>query len=189
MSIKSENIVYIYYYDGINQENVKTIINIISALVSREKPTCLYFIFASNGGSVDAGVVFYNFLRSLPVTVITHNIGVIDSIANVIFLAGKKRYAVPHSTFLLHGVSIHIQNLILYLPSINEMLDRIKQDHKKIANIVCENTTITEKEITELFLQGETKDVQFALSKNLIHAIKLPEIPRDARIISIHGNS
>ena len=33
-----------------------------------------------------------------------HNIGSIDSIANVIFLAGQKRYAAPNSSFLFHGI-------------------------------------------------------------------------------------
>jgi len=68
------------------------------------KPDVLYFLFSSNGGSVNAGIALYNFLRALPVEIIMHNTGSIDSIATVIFLAADKRYAALHSTFLFHGV-------------------------------------------------------------------------------------
>lgn len=187
---KNEKIIYINYVDGIDQNKVKNIIGIISNIYAQEKPDILYFLISSNGGEVDAGVTLYNFLKSLPVKIITHNIGSIDSIANVIFVAGDERFAVPHSTFLFHGV---IFNLIgptsLSLPQLNEMKDRINKNHDTIAGIVCENTKMEEKEIKELFAQGETKDANFALQKGIVNEIKLAEIPKDAPFITININN
>src|SRR5207253_6450721 len=60
----------------------------------------IYILFASYGGNVAAGIAAYNALRALPVKLITHNIGNVDSIANIIFLAGQERIAVPHATFM-----------------------------------------------------------------------------------------
>jgi len=54
------------------------------------------------------GVTLYNFIRSLPVKTIMHNIGIIDSIANVVFLAANERYANPSSSFLFHGVGFDV---------------------------------------------------------------------------------
>ena len=66
-----------------------------------ERKDFFYILFSSPGGNVSNGITIYNFLRALPVRMIIHNIGIVDSIANVIFLGIDERYAVPHSSFLL----------------------------------------------------------------------------------------
>ncbi|MGP0943820.1 ATP-dependent Clp protease proteolytic subunit [Serratia sp. CY74737] len=57
---------------------------------------------SSQGGETAAGFTAYNFLKSLPVTLRTHNLSNVESIANIIFLAGSERFANPLSRFLLH---------------------------------------------------------------------------------------
>lgn len=57
---------------------------------------------SSQGGETAAGFTAYNFLKSLPVTVRTHNISNVESIANIVFLAGSERFANQLSRFLLH---------------------------------------------------------------------------------------
>ena len=39
-----------------------------------------------------------------------HNVGQVDSSANVIFLAADERYASPHTTFLFHGMNYTFSN-------------------------------------------------------------------------------
>lgn len=186
-NINEENAIYVYYYDDIDAGRVKNVMAIISNIIGKEKPAALYFLFASRGGQVDAGVTFFNFLKSLPVKIIMHNIGVINSIANVIFLAGKKRYASPHSTFLFHGAAVPL-NGNYSLPQLNEIKDSLDKDQNTIAGIVCDNTKMLRKTIEKLFLQGETKDVQFALKHGIIDEIKLPQMPQNARFVSININ-
>jgi len=179
--------VYVYFYDDIDAGRVKTIMAILSNIVANEKPDTLYFLFASRGGQVDAGVTLYNFLKSLPAEIVMHNIGVINSIANVIFLSGSKRYAAPHSTFLFHGAAVQL-NGNLSLPQLNEIRDSPSKDQDTIAGIVCDNTKMQRKTIETLFLQGETKDVKFALEHGIIDEIKSPQMPKDAVFVSININ-
>jgi ATP-dependent protease ClpP protease subunit len=117
-----------------------------------------------------------------------HNIGVINSIANVIFLAGAKRYASPHTTFLFHGAASQLNGMIS-LPQLNEIKDSLQKDHDTITGIICDNTKITEDEIKKLFFEGETKNVQFALEKGIINKIEGAKIPQEAKFISININS
>ncbi len=42
--------------------------------------------------------------EGVPYKLITHNVGNVDSIGNVIFLAAEERYACSTSTFMFHGV-------------------------------------------------------------------------------------
>ena len=93
------DVFYISYYDAIDVPHVKAIMTVCNNILSQTPmPSTLYFLFASQGGSVDAGIALYNYLKSLPVKIVMHNTGSIDSIANVICVGGQERYAAPHST-------------------------------------------------------------------------------------------
>lgn len=187
LMIGENDTVYFYYYDVIDSNRVKMLMSLVGQVIGKEKCKSIYFLFASRGGEVDAGITLYNFFKSLPVEVIMHNIGVINSIANVIFMAGVKRYAAPHTSFLFHGAQSQLSGHFS-IPQINEILDSLMKDHDKIAGIIQENSQITKKEIKKLFAQGETKDVHFALKKGVIHKIEIPQVPQNARFITVNIN-
>jgi ATP-dependent Clp protease, protease subunit len=58
----------------------------------------------SGGGFVDPGFAVVDLFQLAPVPVWTVNIGDASSMALTIFLAGKKRFAFPHSTFMAHSI-------------------------------------------------------------------------------------
>lgn len=70
--------------------------------VANSKADEIRLQISSTGGSLFEGFALYHFLRSLPLKVTTHNIGNIDSIANIVFLAGEIRRACSEGRFLLH---------------------------------------------------------------------------------------
>ena len=144
---------------------------------------------ASPGGAVGAGIVLYNFLRALPVEIVMHNTGSVDSIGTVIFLAGAKRYAAVHSTFLFHGVQLNFQGPgQLNHVQLLERLSMLKQDEGKIGGIIAERTKLTARDIRKLFHQGESKDAAFARDGGIIDEIKDPIIPKDAPFITVNLN-
>ena len=189
MTETTEKTTYINYFDGIDPLRVKYLMAMVTEIITREKPDVLYFLFSSGGGSVDAGIVLYNFLKSLPVKVIMHNTGVINSIANVIFLAGKERYAAKHSSFLFHGISMGFAaNAQLSLKQVREKESSLKQDESKLTGIISENTKLSEERLKGFFDTGEAVDVNFAKAQGIIHEIAEPHIPKGAAVVSININ-
>ena len=173
--------IYINFFDGIDPIKVNKFIHFTTEVINHHQPTELYFFIASNGGDVDSGFVLYNFLISLhsKLKVTMHNTGTIDSIANVIFVGGQKRYAAPNSSFLFHGVSMNMQGSVSRT-TLKESLSRLEGMENRIAHTVSKHSKLTEIELTALFHQGEGKDVNFALSKEIIHEIKVPSVPAGA---------
>ena len=158
-----------------------------SDIINREKPDTIYCLFSSSGGGVDAGITLYNFLRALPVELIMHNTGIIDSIANVIFLAANIRYACAHSSFLFHGiVQPFTANTTLNKNQLAETLSSLNISESKFSGIVSERTRLGTEEIETLFRQGESKSPAFALSKGIISEIKDPMIPKGVPLISFN---
>lgn len=181
--------VYLTYVDGIDTENVNNFITLINKVIAEEKPDALYFLISSPGGEVDAGVALYYFLKALPIKIIMHNIGSIDSIANVIFVAGEKRYAAPHTTFLFHGVTWFLSEQDLLLSQVTEMQDSMEKSHNTIEGIMCENTKLKKEVLRKLFAQGQTQELDFVLEHGIIHEIKFPKIPQNSLVISINSKS
>ncbi len=160
---------------------------VCTEIIARHKPEEIYFLFSSQGGSVHAGIALYNFLRALPTRIVMHNIAQVDSIATALFLAGEKRYAAPQSKFLFHGIKLMFEGrTVLQTKDIKEHLSNLDGLHNLIAEIITDRTKIKRDEILRLFDQGEAKDLSFAVEKGVVHEIQIPQVPKDAPLISLN---
>lgn len=146
----------------------------------------IYLLLSTPGGSVMHGMNLYNVLRALPVELITHNVGNVDSIGNAIFLAGAKRYACPHSTFMFHGVGFDVNQPTRFEEKfLRERLDGITSDQKRIGSVIKERTKIGDDQIAALFLEMQTKDAAFAASCGIVDEIRDVKIPTGSPIVSL----
>jgi len=187
MGSASRKTVYVNFFDAINDVKVKAIMAALSELINQQKPDEIYCLFSSPGGGVEAGITLYNFLRSLPVEIVMHNTGMIDSIANVIFLSANTRFTSVHSSFLFHGVNWNFAgNTAMNKGQLAETLSSLDASESKICGVITERTKLTTQEVHALFSQGESKDPAFALSKGIVNEIKDPSIPKDVTILSFN---
>jgi len=135
-----------------------------------------------------SGMTLYNVLRGMPFHLITHNVGNVDSIGNAVFLAGRTRYACPHSTFMFHGVGFNVQQsqtIRLEEKNIREMLDNILSNHARIGTILEERTKLDKALIPELFREAQTKDAAFAVGCGIVDEIRDLQIPPGGSVISL----
>lgn len=143
----------------------------------------VHLLLSTPGGSVMHGVTIYNTLRSMPFELVTHNVGNVNSIGNVIFLAGEKRYACAHSTFMFHGVGTNFPpNMHVEQKLLRERLDGVEADQRRIAAIMAERTKLADDAIAKLFLEAQTKDAKFALEVGIAHEIRDAAIPQGSLI-------
>ena len=172
MENSKEKIIYINFNATIGQEETRAFMEFCMSVIHEHNPDAFYFLFASPGGDVDSGIVLYNFLKSLPQKIVMHNIGSVDSIGIVVFLAGDERYASPHTSFLFHPIDHTPEESKLDLKKLEEIESKIKKDEDKICSIVCSDTDISEDEMRQFFEQGEEKSEGFAKDRKLLHAIQ-----------------
>lgn len=129
----------------------------------------LHILFNSSGGSISAGFVLYNFIKVLPYHVIMHNVGSVDAIGIVVFLAGKERYSVENGTFLMHHITTQIPERISTESMMREKLSCIDGEAEKIKGVLAENSNLTAEQLD--FKDGRLEDAQYALSAGIIHGI------------------
>src|SRR5437660_794178 len=99
--------VYVSFSADINPTTTEGLLGVCAQLANNRVQE-VYLLLSSPGGSVMHGMNAYNVLRGMPFKLITHNVGNVDSIGNVIFLAGQERYACDNATFMFHGVAAGI---------------------------------------------------------------------------------
>ncbi len=147
-------VTYVSYYDVINEQKTRSLMEACAQAIAKTAPDQLYFLFSSTGGSVDAGIALYHYLRALPVPVVMHNTGSIVSIANVVFLAGDQRYAAPHASFLLHGITWNFaQNTTLTWTQLQEIVSNFRSSEARMTGIIKERTSLTDVEMAALYHQ------------------------------------
>ena len=178
---------YLNFYDGISPTIVNKSIKFIVDAIAQHDPTEIHFLISSNGGDVDSGFTLYNFLVSLQskIEITMHNIGQVDSIANVIFMAGQKRFAAPNSAFLFHGIVMNFNAGGIGRAGLKEHLSRLDSMEARMAETISKHTKLTKDELESLFRQGESRDVKFALEKGIIDEIKAPAIPKGSIHLAI----
>lgn len=171
--------IYINFFDGIDPIKVNKFIQFTVDAITQHNPTEIYYFISSNGGDVDSGFTLHNFLLSIQskIAITMHNIGTIDSIANVIFLAGQKRYAAPNASFLYHGIVMNFNAGGYGRAILKEHLSRLDGMETRMAETISKHSKLTTGELKDFFQQGEGKDVKFALDKEVIHEIKVPSVP------------
>jgi ATP-dependent protease ClpP protease subunit len=178
-------IVYVSFSAEVSPHTTESLLAVMSNCAN-EGVKAVYLLLSTPGGSVMNGLNLYNVLLGMPFELITHNVGNVDSIGNAIFLAGSKRYACPHSTFMFHGVGFDVPTQSrLEEKFLKERLGSIVSDHKRIGSIISERTKLEQKVVESLFTEAQTKDATFAVSTGIVHEIKDVQIPPGSRIISL----
>ncbi|MFC3461170.1 ATP-dependent Clp protease proteolytic subunit [Massilia haematophila] len=96
---------------------------------------------STEGGNMTAGFALYFFLKSLPIPLTTFNIGSVESVGVVIFLAGQKRYACPGARFLVHPLHWGFGSLVAADHArVSEWRDCLDFDAERYAAIFDEAT-------------------------------------------------
>ena len=165
---QGEPLVYISFSAEINANTTESLISVM-ANCSNLRVKEVYLLLSTGGGQVMEGMNLYNVLKGMPFELTTHNVGNVDSIGNVIFLAGNKRYATPNATFMFHGVGVDIKsNQRLEGKKLRELLRHIDSDHKRFGDIITQHTNLSAKESASLFREAKTEDATWAIDKGII---------------------
>ncbi len=85
----------------VNHDMVRRVFDAVSAM-SEGRVDTAHILLQSNGGYVSDGICLYNFLSNAPIEFVMYNCGAVASIAVVLFLAGKHRYASETARFMVH---------------------------------------------------------------------------------------
>lgn len=121
----------IYFFDEVCHYDVRNTLLKLEYLSSiNKKPITLQI--CSPGGSVDAGIVLYDYIKSSKVPIYTHCKGMAASMAAILLGAGKKRTIDKNARVMIHqpssgciGKALDIETYAKEVTRIRELLNRL----------------------------------------------------------------
>jgi ATP-dependent Clp protease protease subunit len=96
-----ENHAYFTLSGDVNSDMVHRVFESVSWMTEQGIDTA-HVLVQSNGGYVSDGLCLYNFLANAPIKFVMYNGGAVASIAVILFLSGKRRYASDTARFMVH---------------------------------------------------------------------------------------
>lgn len=160
----------------VNPKQVEPLKQLLFAL-NLESTEPITLLVDSIGGEIDAGLQFYDFLKSFPAPLTGVVIGRCYSIALAILLACSKRLATQNSTFHLHTVRMEI----LYRvgdgkdPAKKALLRGLKKSQTLVDRILLKNTNLTPKLLKKMLDNGNSNETPFlaqhAKTLGIIHEV------------------
>jgi len=143
-------------------------------------------LISSPGGMVFHGLSAYNFLKGIPAEVTTHNFGSVDSIGVILYCAGTRRYTVPNSRFLLHGITTNFPpNMMLEEKQVEERLKSMQIDMWNISRVIASTTGAPVEDVNEAMLARTTLNTDEALSWGLAHEVRSELFAAGSEVIAI----
>lgn len=178
---------YLSFTAKVIDQTTTALMNTLAAAIQQGVQE-LTLLLATPGGSVMHGMALYNYLSALPVELTTFNIGNVDSIGAIVFLAGRHRFACPHSTFMLHPVAFGFQAGQNYeQPDLTAIVQSLEADQARIAGIYAERSGLQNQNALALFNQQKTYSAVEAKAFNFVHEVKALTIERGARVVHLNA--
>lgn len=178
----------IHYTGPINSSTCGNLINTCSKAL-HQGATLLQLNVATMGGECSYGFTLYNFLRALPIPVHTHNLGTVESMGNILFLAGEHRTACAYSKFLFHPFHWTLHGSVDHA-RMAEYAMSLDYDLQLYAQIVAERTAGADQTLDiprYLMAYPRILAPHEALASGLIHAVDELPIEIDALQWSVHA--
>jgi ATP-dependent Clp protease protease subunit len=170
----------VHFIGPINATSACTVRNLcLQALQSGASEIELHM--STEGGNMTAGFALYFFLKSLPLPLTTYNVGSVESIGVVIFLAGQKRYACPGTRFLIHPLHWGFGNLVAADHArVSEWRDCLDFDAERYATIFQDTTAGSPgSEDIRRYLTGSSRlyTAETAVNAGIVHAARQAQLP------------
>ena len=177
-------LLYVIFTAEISPFTVERLTEVMVQAAKKGVPkVCL--ALSTPGGEVQSGIALYNTLLGMPFDLTIHNVSSVNSIGNVVFLAGANRYATPHSTFMFHGVGFDVNGRVRIDEQMaRDRLDSISADQSRMGGIIAERSSLGDVEVAGLFSAQKTVDASWAKDKGIIQDIRNLAVPNGAPVLS-----
>jgi ATP-dependent Clp protease protease subunit len=168
---------HIIFQSGVSGQSVSRLGNAIAQAI-QQGATEIHLYIASPGGDVIPGLGIAGVIHSLAIPVTTYNIGQTDSVANVIFAAGKKRIATPTASFLFHGVQMNYKEAHFSEAQMQEQHAIVRRLREDIARNISAYTGVDITIINGLMVpEASILTAEVAKEKGIVDSVEEVNIP------------
>lgn len=170
-------VAYTIYNGPINDDVVHRMTIQIGQILRNKDIERLHIAITTTGGGTSPAFHFYRYLRSLPVQVITHNLGLVNSVGVIVYLAGEERLVSRHSNFHIHGFTRRLEVADYSIAQLQSFLTTTRDDQDQAIAITADRSNLSLDRASNLYETSGTLDASAAVACGLAHRIEEFTIP------------
>jgi len=141
----------------------------------------IHLCISSPGGYMDNAYYVCNTLEALPAKIITHNIGIIQSAAIILFMIGEERLATEGSTFVFHQTGFEgAQGQRFIKTFLKDKLRDIQYDDTRSAAMIAQKVGQPIKTVRRWQDAEITMTTKTAVENGIVHRVTPLTIPQGA---------
>lgn len=124
----------------------------------------IHLCINSRGGSVPVTLGCVSLLQTLPVELVTYNMGHCDSAAVLLFLAGDRRVCLPRSTFFLHALRVELSGAHT-LKTLGAEMRSLEADTRGVVDLLNSRTKLSRSQVEAMMSDtGTVMDARRSLA-------------------------
>jgi ATP-dependent protease ClpP protease subunit len=139
---------------------------------------------SSPGGDVQAAFALFNTLRGLPVHVTMHNVGMVSSAANVVFVGGDTRIASADAGFNFHAPTVTL-NGDMDVTALRQTAKDLKTGEQRTRRVLEDRTGMSGPRIDALKRNSQTLDADQAVKLGLISTTEDFQVPEGVPAVTV----
>lgn len=173
----------VHFVRPINEETSNGLMQVCLGAI-KQGASELRLHMSSQGGLTTYAFTLYNFLKSLPVPVTAHNMGIVESMAVLVYLAASTRTAEQRSRFLIHPLIWTVAAMEIPHRQLREWVASLDNDAQRFIDLFEETTKGAEQpfDIREA-LTGDSPsllEAEAAVAAGIAHEVTATALPSDA---------
>lgn len=178
--------VFLVFVGPIHHPATKNLRNVCCTIANNGARKLTLFL-SSPGGANHEGFALYHFLKALPLELHVHNMGSVESIANIVFLAGDIRTASLYTRFMMHDFSWTFGQEALNRVQIKERAESLGADARRFMDICAHRTRLGEAEFEsrQLLTHGTIFGPEEAKDLGIVQDVTDLRIPAGATVINV----
>jgi len=107
----------------------------------------IHILMDTDGGNMKTALSLFDFFKASPAPVYTYGLSEICSAGVLIFIAGEKRYAMPHTQFMMHPSTLNVSGSTVDFKSTSETL---KKQGEIVKELFTKYTKMSPKRFEQL---------------------------------------
>jgi len=175
---------YIKFFGDVDRDHVTRLMDLVDDRLAQGQNRFV-LLLSTVGGSVFHGLSAYNFLKGIDAELETHNFGSVDSIGTVLYCAGRRRYAVPQSRFVLHMPFFEFDDESLGERQLAERLGKLQVDARNMAAVLSQETGRPFDDVLRGLRHRTVLDATGARTYGLVHEVRSQLVPPGAELVSV----
>jgi ATP-dependent Clp protease, protease subunit len=140
----------------------------------------IHLLLTTTGGISDQAYYAVTILQSLPLKLVTYNVGNVLSAGTLLYLTGKERYATKESPFYFHETDYDPSAGRISEVYLMDRLRSLRAEDRRSVQFVSERTGQPEAIVKRLRRTQRTVTASEAIDLGIVHSIRVPNMPKSA---------